>query len=412
MSRDYTYRLPPVSVYDVGRYENWLADQSAQGLFFHAAKEKRPLSGLDLGLLGGSALIRFEKGAPERRRYRLEPARMDAGDPPMEEQELYEESGWRFAGSLRGLFWVFEAPDRAGIPEPHTDPAALGELYERVSDKLKPGKLFAPWLPCILLYLIDIFLIPRDSLMAFLTGTTSCFAGLLLYLLAQHWILFRHHYKPMRRLREQLAHGEAIDHNEPYRREARAYRLQNTVVLTFAAALIAAQFYSVSAYRRVELSAAENLPVALLSELEGSGFAYEETEWFQNRPYPNYVQYAWSILTPGQLSVSQNGMVGGGSSALQTEYYRVRFAALAGPLFDSVLKNFLRERLRYDPSGELALRSLRAGERAGFEQAVLLRQRGTETLIARRGHAVVCMSYNGPQELTAFLPQLAAALEG
>lgn len=396
----YVWRLSPVSIYDIGCYESWLSDKSAQGLFFRSEKK---------GRMRLQELTRFEKGEPERRCYRLEPARSDAACPPVEEQELYEEMGWRFVGSLRELFWVFEASERVEIPEPHTDPAALGELYERVGGKLKPWKLIAAWSPCIIMVLLNIFYIPGDPRLSLLTGTSIYYAGLLLYLLAHNFILFRHHFLPMRRLRGQLACGKAIDHNAPYRRGARAYLLQNAAVLAFALLLIGSEFYVIAAQHREELFVAEKLPVPLISELV-NGFAYDETEWFNGRPYPNFVDYEWSILTPGQQRVFQHGTAGGESCALDTRYYQVRFQPLAEPLFEAALKGLLEDQHLYVLYEEVTLRWLHEWERAGFDEAVLVRYGKTEVLTARRGRAVLFAEYDGLGELAAWLPQFLAAL--
>lgn len=403
MNGKYTLRPAPVSIYDIGRYESWLGDQSARGLFFRSERK---------GRVRWLELERFEHGTPERRRYRLEPARNDAEQPPARERELYEEMGWRFVGALRNLFWVFEAPESETVPELHTDPAALGELYERVCRKLQAGRKAAVWIPVVLLMLVNVFLIPRDPLYTFLTGVSGYPAGLLLCVLLYGLVLFRRHVLPMRRLREQLARGEEIDHHAPYQRAARVYRAQTAAVLALFLLVFGSELYTIGAYRQEELFAAEAPPVPLLSELEGAGFQYDPTERFNGRPYPNFVRYEWSPLTPGQYTVNQSGQTGAERCSLQTAYYRVRFTTLAEPLFQSVLGELLRERYRFGFYEETTLRRLADGERAGFEEAALLRYEERETLIARRGRVVLRVDYDGTRELAELVPQIFAASAG
>lgn len=397
----YTYRLSPVSIYDIGSYESWLADKSEQGLFFQSSKKVR---------VRFMEFVRFAKGKPERRRYRLEPVRSDAKYPPPEEQELYEEMGWRYAGSLRDLFWVFEAPDRVGIPELHTDPAALGELYERVCRRLKTGWAIAAWIPYLILVLMNVFLIPRNPLYTFLTGISCYYMGLMLCLLLYSVVMCLHHILPMQRLREQLARGEDIDHNAPYRKAARAYILQSTAVLTLFLLVFGSEINTIRIYRCEEFSVADNLPVPVLSDLEGEGFQYAQTEWFNKRPYVNYVLHEWNPLTPKQYKVFQEGMVGQDNSSIQTAYYRVRFSGLAEPLFQSIFEEYVRKQYRYSYNEDLTLRRLPEEERAGFEDAVLIRDENGEALIARRNHVVVRICYDGPQNLISLIPQIFAAV--
>ena len=106
------YRLPPCPLYDVERYESWLGDMAAAGLFLQAQ----------------GVLARFRRGTPAPVRYRLTAARLNGSAfdflptaPLQEERTLYAESGWQFV-CARGEFFIYGCLDPAA-PELHTDPA-------------------------------------------------------------------------------------------------------------------------------------------------------------------------------------------------------------------------------------------------------------------------------------------------
>lgn len=397
----YTWRIATVSPYDTGCFESWLSDRSEKGLFFSAAEKE------GLARLG---FVQFQKGTPERRRYRLEPKRVSADWPSPEERSLYEEMGWRFVSSVQNLFWVFEAPDRADIPELHTDPAALGELYERIH------VLPRPWLLAvdIAIYLICsiwlVFLVPQNPVREFLAGNSCYHAALFSYIFLQNIVFIRQRLLPLRRLKKQLAQNQGIDHNAPYQKTACSFLLQNAAVLAFGVLIISSEIYMIQVHRIEAYPPAESVPVPALSEIEGCGFTYDPIEWHGKQPWGNRVEYNWSLLTPEQYAVTQRGTVYGMDCELITEYYRVRSPAFSKPLYDSLLEEYLNDSFyRFEC---LTVRNLWDEECAGLDEAALITigEFGSERLIARLGNQVLEVHYSGSRTLPEILPQLTAAL--
>jgi hypothetical protein len=100
--------------------ETWLADMAEKGFFLY-----------DLG----ATFARFTKSAPNKARYRLEPAEKDAEYPGFERRQLCEEMGWRYVATIWKICHIFMTED-AGAPELHTDPLVQSYTVEKLTRRL------------------------------------------------------------------------------------------------------------------------------------------------------------------------------------------------------------------------------------------------------------------------------------
>ena len=199
MKRDdkMVYRLPPCPLYDVERYESWLGDMAAAGLFLQAQ----------------GVLAQFRRGTPAPARYRLTAARLKGSAfdflptaPLQEERALYAESGWQFV-CARGEFFIYGCLD-PDAPELHTDPAVQAlslKMARRTAWSSFAGVLLNVVVQAVLCSRHTPLLLPVICLLLF----CCCMLGLAL----------RDLYAVLR-LTRRLRRGLPPDHRRPWRAAA------------------------------------------------------------------------------------------------------------------------------------------------------------------------------------------------
>ena len=197
------YRLPPCPSYDVEGMESWLSDLSSEGLFL-----------TNDGFFCG--LGHFERRAPQRMRYRLEPAPKQIGtfsangyEPDADAVALSEAFGWEYVAD-RGQFFIYRTADPAAR-ELNTDPQVQALALSAVIRRER-GSIIST-LFWVLIY--PLACIRGQLLLPMLDGGTwyvlFSFA-VLTWMLARSLAQALH----LRRLRLRLQQGE-IDHRRPWR---------------------------------------------------------------------------------------------------------------------------------------------------------------------------------------------------
>lgn len=96
----------------------------------------------------GTFLIKFKKGAPQNKKYRIEVALPCVTTPdktyydalPPEQIALYAESGWDLITYSDG-FYIFAAEDEDSIPELHTDPELQAETLAALDKSLRKAAI-------------------------------------------------------------------------------------------------------------------------------------------------------------------------------------------------------------------------------------------------------------------------------
>lgn len=391
---DFTYRYPPVSLYDIGRYEHWLGDMAAKGLFFTGVNRW--------------GFARFQKGEPEKRRYRLEPAYDDLGQPLLREQELYAAMGWTYIASVRQLFHVFAAPDRADVPELHTEPEVDAEIYKRACERVKRnfGRIVRVFLVIFLLDMLMIFRIPDDPVWETLLTESGYFLTLSFFNLVQVGIVANSAVR-LYRLERRLAAGEPIDHNAPYRAAAVVHHIWKGALLLMVFLVAAVPIHSMMQMRCEDYFAVKTpLPAPVLTEID-TDFVYRETGWNAGRPSGNYVESAWSFFAPEQLVIGQSGSVHGREVSMEVRCFRMRMAFLAPVLYES----YADACMETDLDKRASMRPLTGSERAGFDEAALIASDWRQVLIARRGKWVIMADYWGREPLEEHTAAFADAVK-
>ncbi len=191
----------PAFPYDVAATETWLEDRAREGW-------------LMTGVRRGKAV--FEQGEPVVCRYRLQPLarRKETLDP--EREALYGEMGWRCAGVLRGMFWVWRCDDPAA-PELDTDPVVQAEGYRYLKRRMVRSTAETALLLPVLLGL-SVWSwrwsgTPLLDLLAEVPGRLAVWLALFPLLL----VLVVQDVRSMRRLLRSLSAGVALERPRPYR---------------------------------------------------------------------------------------------------------------------------------------------------------------------------------------------------
>ena len=129
----YIRKLTPVDPYDIQGLESWHQDLALQGLYL---KKFRPL------------FCTFSQGPARPTRYRIEPHHRQLDDDlPWSMLELYESYGWECVGEISGEMLIFATQDE-NAPELHTDPQLQGELWRKLTRRMRrrrSRKCASPW---------------------------------------------------------------------------------------------------------------------------------------------------------------------------------------------------------------------------------------------------------------------------
>ena len=196
-------RLPPCPLYDVERYESWLGDMAAAGLFLQAQ----------------GVLARFRRGTPAPARYRLTAARLKGSAfdflptaPLQEERTLYAESGWQFV-CARGEFFIYGCLDPAA-PELHTDPAV-----QALSLKMARRTAWSSFAGVLLNVVVQAVLWSRRTPLLLLVEQPLPVVCLLLFCCCMLGLALRDLYAVLR-LTRRLRRGLPPDHRRPWRAAA------------------------------------------------------------------------------------------------------------------------------------------------------------------------------------------------
>jgi hypothetical protein len=131
------YKILPVSLYDIPGLEQWLEEESNQGLF--------PT------LLGPYAAFTRD-GAPGTR-YRLEPWGKMGTEPDPEQLELYRNAGWEYAFPIARTYFLFYTTD-PDAPELHSDLATRGQSLDRLARRVRKARVSRLLIPAISVLMI------------------------------------------------------------------------------------------------------------------------------------------------------------------------------------------------------------------------------------------------------------------
>lgn len=388
-------RLMPVSIYDITQVEAYLTHMASKGYFIKKIK----------------ILTSFEKGTPEKTKYRLEPVRKQREEPAQEMLLFYEEQGWEYICTT-GLFHVFKST-REDATEIHTDSVTQGETFDFLNKQLK----FLFWL-ITALYLFSGGMILYSSFindrpLYFSTeygGLTSKVTIIILFVFT---IIHSHRdYRKMKRLKEQLESGVRMNHNHRYKPRYQ-HCFEFVLPLLILIPMFSINSYAINAsWEKSLLEYDGNLPTISITELEKNpDFSFEYDDESEG-PYENYISYHWSELAPQVYNVEERGLIEGQmwednsgtySPSMETEFYRMRFQFLAKPLFEEII-DYHTERNHYEKIEYHELLDTK------FDQATLVSTDNTQMFFGRIGRKVIFIKYYGHEDLKAVINKMFEAV--
>ena len=122
-SASYKWKLSPVNLMDMPRFQDWLNQMARQGLFYHWYSNKV----LSFSL-GAFSLVRFQVKTPDpNRRYRLHPAPEMLTEPPADLLAQYQSYGWTYVDYIYSTcvaYFLFTT-DNPAAAEPYASPDDL-----------------------------------------------------------------------------------------------------------------------------------------------------------------------------------------------------------------------------------------------------------------------------------------------
>lgn len=382
----------PCPTYDLEAMESWLTELAAEGWFL-----------AEDGLCFAWAV--FLRGAPQPVKYRLTASLQPAGfgsdgwlGPEQEARALHAAWGWEYVAK-GGNFYVYRAWDK-DAREPDTEPQTQ-ELVLRAVHQRENRALFS----CVfwgLLY--PLFLMRTDPLLTVLeAGLWPVVIGLGVVLWFFCFYLVRSlHY---RRLRKRLQAGQGLDHQKPWRDQARRHHVHRGITGGLLAALVLSLLPLV---REAPMPAAP-LPFPTVAQLcAGTGWDPQEVETRGS-------QRGGAFLAPAALHWQETAQVvsPAGPSALVTlvvDYYHIASPRLAEEAAGELLRRDQRAMQKADASARpLSLPPLPVDWAVGYHNdlglpTVILRQEG------RVLRAVLLLGEGAPLTLDQCLTALTDSL--
>lgn len=365
-------RLIPDNRWDMGMMENWLEDMAAEGWLLEKC---------------GGHFATFERWEPRPCRFRLEPLGGRRQDRQEAAEELYAQLGWRRLCPM-GEFVIFYCLD-PDAPELQTDPVAENWLVEKLLKKTRRG-LVLSWLfllGCAGLFALRL-LRSETPVEDLVLGTDAeiVFAAVLLPWLA--WETVRA-LGGLRRMRRQMAAGFPRTHTGDWKKNRRRAAVGTALLIIFYVLWVGYPFWQLgtsSAQHGTE-------PPRLMGyQLDP---ALDESRQSSDVHLENP-----SFLSPIHSDLWET-YSGSGEPRILSEYYSLRFSALAEPLY---VEQVEQVRAAW-PEAEFT-----EPEVPGMDYVTLARTQYNTFLIACRGKAVIYVGAFGVKGVADHLEDYAAVL--
>ena len=315
------YRLAPCPSYDVETMESWLEDEAQGGYFL-----------TEDGFFFGVAV--FEKKAPCKVRYRLEPKEVldwsaESLFPNQEARALCEEYGWQYVAD-RGKFFIYRS-ETAAARELNTDPEIQAMALKPMWDREKDNRRWA--LFWMVFYPLIRYLLGRETLlrMSIGMGTWLFLMGLGIGL----WMYIRSEVRLryVARLRRKLAAGESLDRGKNWQPRRKCYWTGNILYMLLIIVWVSCVFdgcaKNLENANRIPLAEyTKELPFADMTELvecslemaqdvTGESVTSENEAmapllFEESGMYPgdmNYIEEKKDLLASTVIKMNQNGSV-------------------------------------------------------------------------------------------------------
>lgn len=390
------YKLRPSDFWRIGEHESWFSDMAAQGLFLKKM---------------GIHLARFEQGDPRDMRYRIDVS--SKRRVSIEQIEMYGENGWDYVTSY-GQFHVFSSPAELKVPELHTDPAEQAYTLNELDKKLAWNAGSA---------IIGMFLmIGMMASIWFLDGTPTYVmvdGAMITQTILTLFIAYTAYHSlraalSIRDLRKDLVEGKSIDHQASWKKHHRIHTAAAflfTVVVGLCAVIPFIQIAKMETNTLPEGSL--DLPIVRLADVENNpDMIRPEAEYMSdNVDWGNRLTSEWSPLAPVQYESDESGVVPGKlwedlsgeySPGIYTEYYQLRFTAMAEYLVVDLV-----ERYRYDNSLDEYVEK----KHPNLDLLYVHAEDGMQEVFAAKGDAVMYVRYYGYADVSTVIENVVEKID-
>lgn len=384
-------KLTPVHQYDVAGLESWLEDMAAKGLFL---KRFRPL------------FCTFTKDTPRRTRYRVEPCqRKVGGEAPQSMLDLYLDFGWDYVDKASDDLLIFSTRD-LHAPELHSDPALLGELWQKLyRDKRK--EILRDLLRLLLLGAGLILIWGYFGLVFLMTAGSYLFLmeALRLFDLFTHLVELR----KISRIAGPLEEGLPLSHRASYPRR----RLRTLISFLLSVALLVALLVNAWA----PSFSGKNRYGYPIGDLPFSPITFSELDG-RNAASVGVARHKRSPLCLSNWYLLDNTGSEAGMIWLEVDYYRPTLPGLAPALAQDLLEQIQRTKdgkLWWTvDQGDYGPWTVTEYPVDGADFLAVARLEGSPfqgAAVAANGRAAA-IRYTGPADLADHLEEIAAMVKG
>ncbi|MEW8985584.1 MAG: DUF2812 domain-containing protein [Bacillus sp. (in: firmicutes)] len=390
------YKFRPSDFWRIGEHESWFTDMAAQGLFLKKM---------------GIHFARFEQGEPRDMRYRIDVS--SKRRISIEQIEMYRESGWDYVTSY-GQFHVFSSPAELEAPELHTDPAEQAYTLKELDKKLAWNAGSA--------IIGMVLMIGMMGSIWFLDGTPTYVmvdGAMITQTILTLFIAYTAYHSlraalSIRDLRKNLVEGKSIDHHAPWRKHHRIHTVAAflfTVVVGLSAIIPFVQIAKMETNTFPDGSV--DLPIVRLADVENNpDLIRPEAEYMSdNVDWGNRVSSEWSLLAPVKYESDENGVVPGKlwkdlsgeySPGIQTEYYQLRFPAMAENLVWDLVERYLYEN---------SLDEYVEKKHPDLDLMVVHEEEGMSEVFAAKGDAVMYVRYYGYADVSTVIDNVVEKID-
>lgn len=371
-------------LWNYGKNESWYSYMAARGLHLQSV---------------GNWFVTFEKGEPKKTRYRIE---ILQEAPSQEQLDVYSACGWKLVTSKQ-FFYIFSSPEESNAPELHTDPIEQSFVFQVLNKKLKRDVIIIALAVIFLLGIIcsRLFLDKEP----YLNATRRGYITLIIMFFIYVYILFEaiRGYVTIKKIRDSLLAGIPINHNRNWRLSHTISSAVYIILILIILTIILMPFYT--AIKRDIYTASEvyqNFPIISINEIE-------------NKPVLDYyhnVDYNWSVLSPVQYSIYEDGYIEG---EMQEDYsgayyhtgIHVRYYELA---FKSMVKGFTEDLIRryYDNYRYGSIEKIE--DSGNFEYMYAASEENSKLIFASAGNKVVFIKYFGNEDVKTVISLLKSKL--
>ncbi|WP_312045078.1 DUF2812 domain-containing protein [Anaerotignum sp.] len=378
------------NIYDIAQTEAYLSHMASKGFFIKK-----------IGLITS-----FEKGIPEKTKYRLEPVKKEREKPDEEIREYYETQGWKYICTFC-FFQIYQAI-RTDAMEIHTEPITQSETFASLNKRVK----YMFWYIAILSFTcISVTLYALLHIHPVYNRVKSIYniaqiPMILMFLYAicsSFW-----DYRKIKKLKQQLEAGIKMKHDDKYKPSYRQYFSLAVPIIILAYMFLASQYNKKVYWDESLFTYNGNLPTISITALEiAPNFSIEYGKDFVGDNI-SYVSHHWTELSPQAYQIKEQGRLEGkmkkanagvSSPLMETEYYNMRFQFLSKILFDEMLQNKVEK-------GSYDIVQYHKMQNTEFDEVTLVDSGDIQMLFARAGEDVIYVSYHGNGSLESVVEQI------